>query len=264
MSHSWGYETGVNGPETWHKNFPIALGSRQSPVEIQSKETEYDSSLKPLEFHYDPSSAKRIINNGHSFNVEFDDSSDKSVLCGGPLADKYRLAQFHFHWGSKNQPNGSEHTMNGKQFAAELHLVHWNTKYESIKIALTKGDGLAVVGVFLEVGSNPLPGLEKIIDVLGKIQTKGKETTFNDFNPRDLLPNSLEFYTYPGSLTTPPLSECVTWIVLNMPITVSHEQMSKFYSLYFTPEGETSAKHMVNNWRPVQNLSGRKIRRSFR
>ncbi|XP_027702817.1 carbonic anhydrase 2-like [Vombatus ursinus] len=259
--HHWGYEPGLNGPDSWYKAFPIALGKRQSPVEIEYSKTQYDDALKHLEFSYDPSTAKRIVNNGHSFNVEFDDSADKSVLNGGPLMGNYRLVQFHFHWGS-SESQGSEHVLDGKKYAAELHLVHWNTKYESFKVAVTKDDGLAVVGIFLEMGTAH-PGLQKVVDVLSKIQTKGEESTFTDFDPTCLLPESLEFYTYQGSLTTPPLLECVTWIVVTKPISVSREQMAKFYSLYFTSAGESPAKHMVGNWRPVQPLSGRTIRRSF-
>lgn len=66
------------GPAHWHEHFPIANGERQSPIDISSKSAKYDSSLKPLSFSYDASTARTIVNNGHSFNVEFDDSSDKS------------------------------------------------------------------------------------------------------------------------------------------------------------------------------------------
>ncbi|XP_072461111.1 carbonic anhydrase 2-like isoform X2 [Notamacropus eugenii] len=260
MSH-WGYDAGLNGPDTWHTSFPIARGKRQSPVEIETPKAQYDSALKPLKFSYDPSTAKRIVNNGHSFNVEFEDSADKSVLSGGPLTGNYRLIQFHFHWGS-SESLGSEHILDGKQYVAELHLVHWNTKYENFKVAVTKDDGLAVVGVFLEMGTAN-PGLQKVVDVLSKIQTKGKESVFTDYDPTCLLPETREFYTYPGSLTTPPLLECVTWIVLREKIFVSPEQMAKFYHLYFTSAGESPPKHMVCNWRPVQPLHGRTIRRSF-
>ncbi|KFZ53344.1 Carbonic anhydrase 2, partial [Podiceps cristatus] len=66
------------GPAHWHEHFPIANGERQSPVAISSKSAKHDPSLKPLSFSYDASTARNIVNNGHSFNVEFDDSSDKS------------------------------------------------------------------------------------------------------------------------------------------------------------------------------------------
>ncbi|XP_014694616.3 carbonic anhydrase 2 [Equus asinus] len=260
MSHHWGYGQ-HNGPEHWHKDFPIAKGQRQSPVDINTKAAVHDAALKPLAVHYEQATSRRIVNNGHSFNVEFDDSQDKAVLQGGPLTGTYRLIQFHFHWGSSDG-QGSEHTVDKKKYAAELHLVHWNTKYGDFGKAVQQPDGLAVVGVFLKVGGAK-PGLQKVLDVLDSITTKGKSADFTNFDPRGLLPESLDYWTYPGSLTTPPLLECVTWIVLREPISVSSEQLLKFRSLNFNAEGKPE-EPMVDNWRPAQPLNNRQIRASFK
>ncbi|MEJ1288370.1 carbonic anhydrase 13 [Cricetulus griseus] len=146
---SWGYGE-HNGPIHWNEFFPIADGDHQSPIEIKTKEVKYDSSLRPLSIKYDPTSAKIISNSGHSFNVDFDDSEDKSVLRGGPLTGSYRLRQFHLHWGSADD-HGSEHVVDGVRYAAELHVVHWNSdKYPSFVEAAHESDGLAVLGVFLQ------------------------------------------------------------------------------------------------------------------
>ncbi|MEJ1288373.1 carbonic anhydrase 2 [Cricetulus griseus] len=196
-------------PEHWHKDFPIANGERQSPVDIDTKTAQHDPALQPLSVCYDQAASKKILNNGHSFNVEFDDSQDCAVLKGGPLSGTYRLIQFHFHWGSSDG-HGSEHTVNKTKYAAE-----------------------------------------------------GKSAAFTNFDPRSLLPGNLDYWTYPGSLTTPPLLECVTWIVLKEPITVSSEQMSQFRKLSFNAEGEPE-EHMVDNWRPAQPLKNRKIKASFK
>lgn len=260
MSHHWGYGPS-NGPEHWHKDFPIAKGNRQSPVDIDTKAAAYDPALKPLSISYEQATSRRILNNGHAFNVEFDDSQDKAVLKGGPLEGTYRLVQFHFHWGS-DDGHGSEHTVDKKKYAAELHLVHWNTKYKSFGDAVKQPDGLAVLGVFLKIG-DAKPGLQKVVDALGAVKTKGKSAAFTDFDPHGLLPNSLDYWTYPGSLTTPPLLECVTWIVLREPISVSSEQMMTFRQLSFHGEGEAE-EPMVDNWRPAQPLHGRKVRASFK
>lgn len=259
MSHHWGYDK-HNGPEHWHKDFPIAKGDRQSPVDINTSTAVHDPALKPLSLCYEQATSQRIVNNGHSFNVEFDSSQDKGVLEGGPLAGTYRLIQFHFHWGSSDG-QGSEHTVDKKKYAAVLHLVHWNTKYKDFGEAAQQPDGLAVLGVFLKIG-NAQPGLQKIVDVLDSIKTKGKSVEFTGFDPRDLLPGSLDYWTYPGSLTTPPLLESVTWIVLREPISVSSGQMMKFRTLNFNKEGEPEHP-MVDNWRPTQPLKNRQIRASF-
>lgn len=260
MSHHWGYGP-HNGPEHWFKDFPIAKGKRQSPVDIDTKAAVHDPSLQPLRISYEQATSRRILNNGHAFNVEFDDSQDKAVLRGGPLADTYRLIQFHFHWGSADG-HGSEHTVDKKKYSAELHLVHWNTKYEDFGKAVQQPDGLAVLGVFLKIG-DAKPGLQKVISVLPSIKTKGKSADFPGFDPRGLLPESLDYWTYPGSLTTPPLLECVTWIVLREPISVSSEQMLAFRKLNFNAEGGAE-EPMMDNWRPAQPLHGRQIKASFK
>ncbi|XP_046498423.1 carbonic anhydrase 13 isoform X3 [Equus quagga] len=232
------------GPVHWNEFFPIADGDQQSPIEIKTKEVKYDSSLRPLTIKYDPSSAKIISNSGHSFSVGFDDTENKSVLRGGPLTGSYRLRQFHLHWGSADD-HGSEHVVDGVRYAAEfldksryegsvegsceeyiihLHVVHWNSdKYPSFVEAAHEPDGLAVLGVFLQVGEHNSQ-LQKITDTLDSIKEKGKQTLFTNFDPLSLLPPSWDYWTYPGSLTVPPLLESVTWIILKQPINISSQQ----------------------------------------
>ncbi|XP_051538368.1 carbonic anhydrase 2 [Myxocyprinus asiaticus] len=260
MSHGWGYAD-HNGPLKWVESFPIANGPRQSPIDITPKGASYDSSLKPLKLKYDPSTSLDILNNGHSFQVNFADDNDSSILTGGPISGTYRLKQFHFHWGASDD-KGSEHTVDGKCYPAELHLVHWNTKYPSFGEAVDKPDGLAVVGVFLEVGAENHQ-LQNVLGALDAIKSKGNQTSFKNFDPTFLLPKSLEYWTYPGSLTTPPLHESVTWIVCKEPINISSAQLKKFRSLMFSAE-EEDACCMVNNYRPPQPLKGRTVRASFK
>uniref|UniRef100_A0AAV2JQP1 Carbonic anhydrase n=1 Tax=Knipowitschia caucasica TaxID=637954 RepID=A0AAV2JQP1_KNICA len=223
MSHGgWGYGAD-NGPDSWQQNFPVANGPRQSPIDLSLKVSVFDPSLKPLKLQYEPRDSASITNNGHSFQVDFSDDTDSSVLRGGPVSEVHRLRQFHCHWGGSDD-RGSEHTVNGCSFPCELHLVHWNTKYPSFAEAVKQPDGLAVVGVFLKIGAAN-PNLQRLLDSFGSIKNKGQQSVFSDFDPRSLLPPSLEFWTYEGSLTTPPLLECVTWIVLKQPISVSPAQV---------------------------------------
>ncbi|XP_029004026.1 carbonic anhydrase 1-like [Betta splendens] len=260
MSHSWGYEA-TNGPSKWGASFPIANGDRQSPIDIVPGNASHDPGLKPLKLKYDPSTCLEILNNGHSFQVTFADDTDSSTLTDGPISGTYRLKQFHFHWGATDD-RGSEHTVQGAKFPAELHLVHWNTKYASFGEAVNKPDGLAVVGVFLKIG-NENAHLQKLIDKFSVITNAKTQTTFVDFNPATLLPGCLDYWTYLGSLTTPPLYESVTWIVLKHQITVSSAQMAKFRTLLFSSNGEAPCC-MENNYRPPQPLKGRVVRASFK
>ncbi|XP_075439104.1 carbonic anhydrase 13-like isoform X1 [Ascaphus truei] len=260
--HSWGYDD-HNGPARWHELFPLANGDRQSPINIITQDVTCDPTLQPLHIHYDPASAKVILNSGHTFSVEFDDAEDKSVVRGGPLCGRYRLRQFHFHWGCFDD-HGSEHKVDGLNYAAELHIVHWNSeKYSSFVEAAHQPDGLGVLGVFLKIGEHNT-NIARITDALDAIKSKGKQSSFTDFDPSCLFPDCLDFWTYPGSLTVPPLFESVIWIVLKEPISVSSEQLAKFRSLLSTTGAEgVESCCMQTNHRPAQPVKDRKVRASF-
>ncbi|XP_039619178.1 carbonic anhydrase 7 isoform X3 [Polypterus senegalus] len=256
----WGYGED-NGPSEWHIDFPIAQGSRQSPINIVTSDAVYDPDLLPLSICYDSCTSLSIFNDGHSVIVEFDDVDSKTVIQSGPLQVPYRLKQCHFHWGGKNT-HGSEHTVNGKSYASELHLVHWNAvKYKTFAEAAAAPDGLAVIGIFIETGDDH-PGLHQLTDAFYMVKFKGSKAVFPGFNPKSLLPKSLHYWTYPGSLTTPPLYENVIWIVLKEPIKISQKQMHRFRLLLFSSEDEDRLP-MIDNFRPPQPLKGRKVRASF-
>nr|XP_020761505.1 carbonic anhydrase 5A, mitochondrial isoform X3 [Odocoileus virginianus texanus] len=182
-------------------------------------------------------------------------------ISGGPLENHYRLKQFHFHWGAVNEW-GSEHMVDDHAYPAELHLVHWNTvKYQNYTDAVMGADGLAVVGVFLKLGARH-EALQELVAVLPDIKHKDTRAALGPFQPSCLLPACQDYWTYPGSLTTPPLSESVTWIIHKKPIEVAQDQLAAFRSLLFSVPGEEE-KTMVNNYRPLQPLMNRKVRSSF-
>ncbi|KAK3108555.1 hypothetical protein FSP39_010561 [Pinctada imbricata] len=144
---------------------------------------------------------------------------------GGPLQATYTLEQFHFHWG-KEEGRGGEHTVNGKAFDAELHFVHYNkSKYGSFEMAADKEDGLAVLGVLIKVGQEHR-GMSQLTSLLGDVITSGSSRKVSvPLDIRDLLPDKLdEYYTYPGSLTTPGYFESVRWIVFKDIMEISRQQ----------------------------------------
>ncbi|XP_072291253.1 carbonic anhydrase 5A, mitochondrial isoform X1 [Eucyclogobius newberryi] len=247
----------------WQEPVDIPGGDRQSPIDIVVRKSVFDSKLKPLVMDYDPKTCQQIWNNGYSFLVEYDDTTDKSTLKGGPLQDRFRLCQFHFHWGECNSW-GSEHTVDRRLFPAELHLVHWNAdKYSLFEEAVVEDNGLAVIGVFLKIGKRH-EGLQKLVDALPVIRHKDSVVEFTKFDPACLLPSNVnDYWTYHGSLTTPPLTEAVTWILMKQHIEVSHDQLAVFRSLLFTAAEEEVQKSMVNNFRETQPLRGRAVRSSF-
>ncbi|XP_077166040.1 carbonic anhydrase 5A, mitochondrial isoform X2 [Paroedura picta] len=245
----------------WQSPITIPGGSRQSPINIQWRDSVYDPGLKPLEIHYDPETCLHMWNNGYCFLVEFEDSADKSYITGGPLENRFRLKQFHFHWGAINEW-GSEHTVDCKVFPAELHLVHWNScKFSSFEEAVMEDNGLAVIGVFLKIGASH-SGLQKLVEILPSIKHKDTLVEFDEFDPCCLLPSCPDYWTYSGSLTTPPLTESVTWIIKKKPIEVDEDQLEMFRMLLFTSFGDEE-KRMVDNFRPLQPLMDRTVRSSF-
>ncbi|ESO96312.1 hypothetical protein LOTGIDRAFT_205401 [Lottia gigantea] len=257
---TWGYGND-NGPATWVKSFPVAAGTRQSPIDIVPTAAKCDTKLteNPLTVNYSPEPAMELCNPGLSVKANI---KSKSVIKGGPLEGEYKLEQFHLHWGSADK-QGSEHTLNGKMFPAELHLVHYNaTKYSSFGEAVDKPDGLAVFGIFLKISDKPHQGLKSLTDVLSEVQYKDKSINIKqEYNPVCLLPDNInKYWTYLGSLTTPPLCESVTWIVFEEPIEVSEDQMKAFRALCC---GECGSAPIVDNYRPPLPLGNRQLRASF-
>ncbi len=180
-------------------------------------------------------SSMRLINTGESVMVSLPTNypSDQTPsVSGSAFFTNYRFVQLHFHWGRNSIDGGSEHLLRSKRYAAEMHLVHYNTKYNSLAEAVSFSDGLAVIGVLMDTNNNPNdnPGLEKIVSQLSAITEDGAETTLTSpLKLKELMPqNTNSFYRYQGSLTTPQYNEIVTWTVFKKPIFVSERQVSYF------------------------------------
>jgi carbonic anhydrase len=273
MSQDWGYGPD-NGPAHWGAVAPDSLGRHQSPINIHAAEAEYSREMaeRPLEVRYNPLSCQSIVNNGRSVQVSVE--SNITNLSGGPLENcEYALKQFHFHWGS-NSHHGSEHHIDGTVYAAELHLVHWNkTQFKSFNDALLAKDGLTVLAVFLKAGDSAHLGLKPLTDLLARVRYAHDEVHLDaGLDVSALLPGDLtRYWTYSGSLTTPPCHECVRFVIFKEPINVSEDQMHAFRSLEMTSReghahagGGDSCCHLVNNFRPTMPLNGRTVHASFR
>ncbi|NWX88624.1 CAH5B anhydrase, partial [Nothoprocta pentlandii] len=240
----------------WQSPLSIPGGTRQSPINIQWRDSVYDPFLKPLKISYDPSTCLHIWNNGYSFLVEFDDSTDKSIIMGGPLENQYRLKQFHFHWGAINEW-GSEHTVDSKFYPAEVREKVLQNLGTHMDWALCFR--LSVIKILL---GKHHEGLQTLVDALPAIKHKDTIIEFDVFDPSCLIPSCPDYWTYAGSLTTPPLTESVTWIIKKKPIEVDENQLEAFRMLLFTSDGEEE-KRMVDNFRPLQPLMDRTVRSSF-
>lgn len=210
---------------------PSISGNFQSPIDIIKTEAVRDDALANNPIHLPTSSAIfTLTNTGTSLNAE---SEQEFLISGGPLENPFRLVGFHFHWVKDNE-YWSEHTVDGQAYSGELHLVHLNRlKYRSVEEALNYPDGLCVLGVFLQSENADHKELGMLTKYFESVKYKSAAVTMKEpFCPYSLLPSDRKSYwTYPGSLTTPPFSECVTWVVYKDAIPVSPSQMLDFRNL---------------------------------
>ncbi|MGL4206701.1 MAG: carbonic anhydrase [Aeromonadaceae bacterium] len=216
----WGYEGDV-APAKWAQLSPefatCGAGRNQSPIDIQGG---FKAQLPKLPFSYQ-AGGNQITNNGHTIQVSYAEGSQITVD-GTP----FTLKQFHFHAPSEN-------LIQGKQYPLEVHLVHAD-----------KSGNLTVIGMMFKEGkANPLLNTlwQQMPAKAGDVVTLQKSV-----NVSELLPSDHSYYRFSGSLTTPPCSEGVRWLVLKKPMTASKEQIEQFAKLMGHP-----------NNRPVQPLGAR-------
>jgi len=219
----WEYE-GVDGPDHWSElcvDYTPCGGKVQSPVNLTG--AIYDPASPNIPQTY-TASTTHIVNNGHTLQFNYDAGS--SIIVNG---ETYDLLQFHTH-------THSEHTLNGGAYPLEIHFVHKNA-------ATGK---LAVIGVFVEEGAeNDI--LKQVVDHLPATKDAVYDAA-GTFNAEGFFPSDKSYFTYSGSLTTPPCSEIVTWFVMEHPIEASSAQIHDFEEI----------EH--ENARPVQSLESRTLR----
>jgi carbonic anhydrase len=222
----WGYD-GKAAPQNWGELKPefaaCGEGKRQSPIDIRDGAR---LDLEPIKFDYKPSML-RIIDNGHTVQVNYAEGS--SITVSGV---RYDLKQFHFH-------KPSEERVDGKIYDMVAHVVH-----------LSADGRLAVVAVLMEAGL-PNPFIASLWPHLPL--EPGREISLPEVvvDINNLLPESRNYYAYMGSLTTPPCTEGVLWLVMKNPVSVASEQVGIFGKIYSI------------NARPVQPANGRLIKESL-
>jgi len=215
----WDYH-GDHGPENWAEFFPGCNGFNQSPVDISGA---VDAALPALAMDYQPS-ALNAHNNGHT--VQYNYSAGSTLSING---SDYQLLQFHFHSPSENH-------VEGVSFPMEAHLVHENA-----------AGALAVIGIMFNEGEyNPL--LTRLWESMPMAYGETVSDDAVSFSVAEMLPASTDYYRFSGSLTTPPCTEGVTWLVMKAPVSVGSGQLAKFRE---ATGGDTN--------RPVQPLNARVV-----
>jgi carbonic anhydrase len=209
ISHNhWTY-SGETGPEHWAEieKQSDCDGKQQSPINIIDIDVVTDTSLNSIDINYSSNvKIHDVINNGHSIQYDFE-KGDYITLND----HKYELKQIHFH-------EASEHTINGIRYPLEMHLVHASEDHKIAVLAVMAKEGES---------SSPFTFLENYLPV-EKGETKQIDAYF-DLNLN--LPENKEYYTYEGSLTTPPCTQNVSWYIFKTPITVSVDQVKQLQNL---------------------------------
>lgn len=220
----WSY-SGKTGPAYWGKLDPAFVecdeGTMQSPININPSESK-GSDQKDIVIRYNPTNYK-VKNNTHTVKI-VPSNQINSLRIGD---ERYGLQELHFHYPS-------QHQLNNKEFPLELHLVHKNAKGE-----------LAVVALLAKEGEKN--GLFQILSTYFPSAAGSENEIKETLDLSNLLPDEKEVYTYDGSLTVPPCTEGVKWIIFNKPIEMSKQQIKKITDLY-----------PANN-RPLQPIGDREI-----
>ncbi len=222
----WSYE-GATGPEYWGKlsaSYSLAdTGKKQSPVNIDTSKLVADK-LPELIFSYRSKERPDFINNGHTLQHQQEEDGSEIEVAG----KHYKLEQFHLH-------SPSEHTVDGKYFPVELHMVH---KAEDGEVA--------VLAIFYKAGESS-QALKYVAHAKLPEKEGDKTVMKQGIRLRDLVPAQPDYYTYSGSFTTPPCSEGVKWFILKQALEAEEKLL------------DTIAEILKHNNRPAQDLEGREV-----
>ncbi|XP_012784140.2 carbonic anhydrase 4 [Ochotona princeps] len=239
-----------SGPEKWGGSCQQNL---QSPINIVTTKAKVNSNLGLFEFHgYDLKKTWPVTNNGHSVMVSL---NSQVFIEGGGLDAEYQATQLHLHWSS-GYNNGSEHSVDGKHFAMEMHVVH---QKQTSRSEASGSDDTAVLAFLVEEGPTVNEGFDPLVNVLSNVSTPGTNATVN-LSLWDLLPPEDKlghYFRYFGSLTTPECSENVVWTVFQQHISLHRNQILAFSTKLFYDDHQQH--NMTDNVRPLQSLGDREV-----
>uniref|UniRef100_A0A671PA56 protein-tyrosine-phosphatase n=1 Tax=Sinocyclocheilus anshuiensis TaxID=1608454 RepID=A0A671PA56_9TELE len=254
------------GPRRWASAYPECGERNQSPVDIPDLDTQVSQECQELTldgFETKSSNRTTMKNTGKTVSIVL---KNDYFVRGAGLPGRFKAEKLEFHWGSTNGSAGSEHSINGKKFPVEMQIYFYNSDdFDSLSTAIKERRIIAAMAVFFQVAKKVNIAAEPIITGLKRVVHHEKETNLGPFILRDLLPSSLgSYYRYTGSLTTPPCSKVVEWIIFSRPVYLSYHQLEAFYSIFTTEQQDhvKSVDYLRNNHRPTQNLGSRQIFKS--
>ncbi|XP_005605651.2 carbonic anhydrase 9 isoform X1 [Equus caballus] len=246
------------GDPPWPQVSPACAGRFQSPVDIRPELAVFCPALRSVQllgFELPPFPELRLRNNGHTVRLTLPPGLEMAL---GP-GREYRALQLHLHWGAAGRP-GSEHTVGGHRFPAEIHVVHISTAFAKVDEAMGRPGGLAVLAAFLQEGPEENSAYEQLLSHLEEITEEDSETWIPGLDVSALLPSDLSrYFRYEGSLTTPPCAQGVIWTVFNQTVRLSAKQLHTLSGSLWGPDNS----RLQLNFRATQPLNGRVMEASF-
>ncbi|XP_059521960.1 carbonic anhydrase-related protein 11 isoform X2 [Myotis daubentonii] len=256
----WSYKENLQGNfvPAWSL---CAVGKRQSPVDVELKRVLYDPFLPPLRLSTGGEKLRgTLYNTGR--HVSFLPAPRPVVnVSGGPLLYSHRLSELRLLFGARDGA-GSEHQINHQGFSAEVQLIHFNQElYGNLSAASRGPNGLAILSLFVNVAGSSNPFLSRLLnrDTITRISYKNDAYFLQDLSLELLFPESFGFITYQGSLSTPPCSETVTWILIDRVLNITSLQMHSLRLLSQNPPSQIF-QSLSGNGRPLQPLAHRALR----
>ncbi|CAI5785362.1 receptor-type tyrosine-protein phosphatase zeta isoform X1 [Podarcis lilfordi] len=226
----WSYSGALN-QTNWGKKHPACNGAKQSPINIDEDLTRVNVNLKELKFQgWEKESAEETLIYNTGKTVEINLANDYYVI-GGGLEAVFKASKIMFHWGKCNiSHDGSEHSIDGQKYPLEMQIYCYDSnQFVDLDKAIEGNGKLRALSILFEVGLEDNTDYNSIIDGVASVSRFGKKTELEPFILLNLLPNATDkYYTYNGSLSTPPCSETVEWIIFKDTVNISENQLSVF------------------------------------
>ncbi|XP_027130294.1 receptor-type tyrosine-protein phosphatase zeta isoform X2 [Larimichthys crocea] len=226
----WSY-SGTLNQRNWGKKYPSCNSARQSPLDVDELFTQVRLQYQNLQLEgWDKLTAESstIHNNGKTVSIVVEGDF---FVSGGGLSSRFRVGRIAFHWGRCNATSdGSEHSLNGMKYPLEMQIYCYDPDdFQSLDDAIREGGRIAALAVLFDISLEDNEDFSRVIDAVNTVSRFGKSGSMEAFTLRSLLPNNTDkYYIYNGSLTAPPCSETVEWIIFKHTVAISETQLEVF------------------------------------